>query len=63
MTLFLEHYTSNPDDDRLNAEAMLKAFYSRRSHDISKMSDDELLECARIHAILANAKRDSEAGD
>ena len=28
MTLFLEHYKSNPDDDRLNAEAMLKVITS-----------------------------------
>ena len=55
MVLFLEHYESNSDDDRLHAEAMLRAFYARRSNDISEMSDAELLECARIHAILANA--------
>ena len=61
MTLFLEHYQSNPDDDRLNAEAMLKTFYSRRSHDVSKMTDEELLQCALIHATLANAKPNAEA--
>lgn len=55
MTLFLEHYESNPDDDRLNAEAMLKTFYGRRSHDVSKMSDEEVLQCALFHVILANA--------
>lgn len=36
---------------------MLKAFYARRSNDISEMSDAELPECARIHAVLENTKQ------
>ena len=39
----------------LNAEAMLKTFYGRRRHDVSKMSTEELLQCALIHASLVNA--------
>ena len=39
----------------LNAEAMLKTFCGRRRHDVSKMSAEELLQCALIHAIMVNA--------
>ena len=39
----------------LNAEAMLKTSLGRRSKGISKMSDEELLQCSLIHAIMVNA--------
>ena len=53
---FLEHYRSNPDDDAILAEELLKVFYGRRDHSIEQVSDDELLQLAAIHASLSQAQ-------
>jgi hypothetical protein len=47
---FLEHYRSNPDDDAILAEELLKVFYGRRDHSAEQISDEELLQLAAIHA-------------
>lgn len=40
---FLEHYRSNPDDDAILAEELLKVFYGRRDNSAEQISDEELL--------------------
>ena len=44
------HYRSNPDDDAILAEELLKVFYGRRDHSIEQVSDEEVLQLAAIHA-------------
>ncbi|GEM_PF-6925985 len=53
---FLEHYRSNPDDDAILAEELLKVFYGRRDHSVEQISDEELLQLAAIHASLSQAQ-------
>ncbi len=55
MTLYLERYSSNFDDDARTAEELLKVFYGRRDHTVEEMSDEEVLQLASIHASLAQA--------
>ena len=52
---YLESYSSNPDDDAIITEELLKVFYGRRDHSIEQVSDDELLQLAAIHASLSQA--------
>ena len=52
----LENYASNPDDDAIIAEELLKTFYGRRDHSIEQVSDEELLQLAAIHASLSQAQ-------
>ena len=53
---FLEHYSSNPDDDAIISEELLKVFYGRRDHSVEQVSDEELLQLAAIHASLSQAQ-------
>ena len=53
---FLEHYSSNADDDAIIAEELLKVFYGRRDHSIEQVSDEEVLQLAAIHASLSQAQ-------
>ena len=53
---YLEHYSSNADDDANIAEELLKVFYGRRDHSIEQVSDEELLQLAAIHASLSQAQ-------
>ena len=50
------HYRSNPDDDAILAEELLKVFYGRRDHSIEQVSDEEVLQLAAIHASLSQAQ-------
>ena len=60
---YLEHYRSNPDDDAIIAEELLKVFYGRRDHSIEQVSDEELLQLAAIHASLSQAQSLRELPD
>ena len=53
---YLEHFSSNPDDDAIIAEELLKTFYGRRDQSVEQISDDELLQLATIHASLSQAQ-------